>query len=531
MQPPLSQRPGNGFYPNSANGHGPDGHASSNGLNFTLLENIEAEQSVLGAMLIEPTAIDKAQAILNAPDFSRTSHQILFASITSLHAQSKPADIITLPTAMGTERLAEIGGMTYLTSLYDATPTAANVEHYARIVEEVAIQRQLAETTTRFSALASREGADTEVILSDARKALDRLEMRKAGLGKGKRPLAQCFIDLADVPPPPAELPYLWGPYLNQGAAHWLTGITGLGKSTLLYNITSALIEGRYLWGIECQPQRILYLDMESGDRGRSMKVQRLFRDRERPRGQLFFARDPIPLPERIGDLVKYAQDIGASLVIFDTARRCFKVKDENDNAEVYNTIVPCLDALKTAGVATLTLGHPPKNGGFGARGAGAQEDAGDINLALRLHKGEINDPDAVLSLTVTKNRLLGVGIPPLYLRRIGGDQFEIVDALSAGKPESDDPPSKLILCAQALTDFLSSRKDFKANYTALLDHVKDLGLSKGTMERTLDQLAEENTLTKIGRGVWGLTDHPGPGGDGEWETLSPASEAPVLTP
>jgi len=312
-----------------------------------------------------------------------------------------------------------------------------------------------------------------------------------------RKPIAERIVDLADVAPP-TELPLLFGQYLLKGHAHWLTGQTGLGKSTLLFNIACALAEGTPLWGIDCQQTRVLYCDMESGDMGRAHKIERLYREAPRVRGHLLFLREPVKLPDELPELLAFASERGVSLVIFDTARRCFSVKDENDNAEVYNRVVPTLDALKAAGVATLTLGHPSKNGNGSARGAGAQEDAGDVNLNLTMHRGEVGDKDGVIALRVSKNRLLGLGIPTLYLKRIGDDQFERLDTSEATPQE--EPVSKQIQCRQALMDILADT-EIGMTHGAMLEAAQRTGFAKATFARTLKAMkdAEEVRLTPDG--------------------------------
>ena len=323
-----------------------------------------------------------------------------------------------------------------------------------------------------------------------------------------RKPLPERLIDLADVPAPPAELPFLWGAFLNEGVSHWMTGRTGLGKSTFAFNLACALAEGRTLWGIECRPRRILYVDMESGDIGRSLKVQRLYKDRPRPLGKLLFVREPIRLPDESAALVAYLDTEKFDLVIFDTARRVFAVKDENDNAEVYNRIIPTLDALKVRGVATLTMGHPPKNGGLGARGAGAQEDAGDVNLLLTMHRGEVTDADGIIALSITKNRLLGLGQPPLYLKRIGHDQFERVDASSV--PPAEDVPEKQSprdRCRQAVLALLESNGGKAVAYKDVVNGVAAQGLAYATINRALKDLLDEKEVVQAKSGEYVLYD------------------------
>lgn len=308
-----------------------------------------------------------------------------------------------------------------------------------------------------------------------------------------RKPIADRIVDLADVAAP-TELPLLFGQYLLKASAHWLTGQTGLGKSTLVFNIACALAEGTALWGIDCEQTRILYCDMESGDVGRAHKIERLYREAPRVRGQLLFLREPIKLPEEAPELLAFVQQQQISLVIFDTARRCFSVKDENDNAEVYNRVTPTLDALKLAGIATLTLGHPSKNGNGSARGAGAQEDAGDVNLALSMHRGEVSDPAGVIALRVTKNRLLGLGIPPLYLRRVGEDQFERVDMDSAG-PAAEEPVSKQIQCRQFILDTFAA-SSAPISHGALLKMASAEGITKSTFAAAWKSMKTESEVT-----------------------------------
>jgi len=322
-------------------------------------------------------------------------------------------------------------------------------------------------------------------------------------------PIDDRVIDLSDVPPPPSELPYLFGPYLNKGASHWITGQTGLGKSTLMYNIMSSLAEGKELWSIPCEQHTVLYVDAESGDIGRSLKIDRLYGLAPKVTGRLYFMRLPVKMPEELDELVEFVKKKNITIVVFDTARRCFAVRDENDNAEVYRSVVPCLDRLKSEGIATVTLGHPSKSVNGRARGAGAQEDAGDVNLSLTMHRGSVEDKDGIIALKVTKNRLLGMGTPPLYLKRIGSDHFKRID--------DDDPvlrtegdlkvhePTNSERCQEAILETLNSLLWRRCQHQDLERAAKARGFPTATFGRAFRALRDSGEITKRADGQWEL--------------------------
>ena len=107
--------------------------------------SLEAEQSVLGGLLLENGASDRVADIVGADDFYSESHRVLYKTIMDLIADNKPADVVTLGEALGSlKKLEYIGGMAYLGALVENVPTAANIRRYAEIVRERAILRRLA---------------------------------------------------------------------------------------------------------------------------------------------------------------------------------------------------------------------------------------------------------------------------------------------------------------------------------------------------------------------------------------------------
>lgn len=103
----------------------------------TLPHNIEAEQAVLGAIFLVPDMIVTATEILEPEDFYRVSHQRIFSMMIRLTDKGEPIDLVTITTELDDlKMLDEVGGVSYLTDIANSVPTAANIEYYARIVEE-----------------------------------------------------------------------------------------------------------------------------------------------------------------------------------------------------------------------------------------------------------------------------------------------------------------------------------------------------------------------------------------------------------
>ncbi|MFK7847818.1 MAG: replicative DNA helicase [Rhodothermales bacterium] len=134
---------------------------------------MEVEQSVLGAMLIEKTAIPKAIEILAPDAFYQTKHEIIYSSILSLFERGNPVDLITLNEELkrrGT--LEEIGGAYYLTELTSRVDTAANIEYHARIIAEKSLMRKMIETMTGLIGQAYDPSTDAFELLDDSEREI-----------------------------------------------------------------------------------------------------------------------------------------------------------------------------------------------------------------------------------------------------------------------------------------------------------------------------------------------------------------------
>ncbi len=136
-------------------------------------QNTDAEQSVLGGILIENEALNKVVEILNSDDFYREAHRKIFRSMIALSEKNEPSDLITLTNELKYQNLLEeIGGASYLTSLIDSVPTAANIEYYAKIVKEKSILRRLIQAATEIVTQSYEDRGDVDTFLDDAERLI-----------------------------------------------------------------------------------------------------------------------------------------------------------------------------------------------------------------------------------------------------------------------------------------------------------------------------------------------------------------------
>lgn len=139
--------------------------------------SIEAEQSVLGAVMLEgDKAIDRIEGVIVDTDFYRQEHRLIFAALRKLSTAGRTIDVITTAEELDTAgTLERIGGLTYLGEIAQNTPSAANIKRYAEIVKERSLQRQLMVLAGEITARCTAPGADVAEIISQADAAMVQL--------------------------------------------------------------------------------------------------------------------------------------------------------------------------------------------------------------------------------------------------------------------------------------------------------------------------------------------------------------------
>jgi replicative DNA helicase len=142
--------------------------------------NLEAEQSVLGSLLIDRDAIIRVASFLRAEDFYTGANGLIYQAILDLYNRREPTDIVTLSDELQRRtQYDQAGGLSYLSSLLNAVPTAVHVEYYARIVERAATLRRLIGAGTEIVDIGFRDGMDTEEALDAAERAIFAVSQRR----------------------------------------------------------------------------------------------------------------------------------------------------------------------------------------------------------------------------------------------------------------------------------------------------------------------------------------------------------------
>ncbi|WP_195574001.1 replicative DNA helicase [Paenibacillus sp. 1001270B_150601_E10] len=154
-------------------------------------QNQEAEQAVLGAILLQSEALITAMERVQVEDFYLPGHQHIFEAMIELNEENQPIDLITLTSHLQDKKLLdEVGGVSYLARLANAVPTAANVDYYAQIIEEKSMLRRLIRTATQIVTESYAGDDDVGALLSDAERKILEISNQRSSSG---------FIAIKDV--------------------------------------------------------------------------------------------------------------------------------------------------------------------------------------------------------------------------------------------------------------------------------------------------------------------------------------------
>jgi AAA domain/DnaB-like helicase N terminal domain len=357
-------------------------------------QNLEAEESVLGAMLLSPAAIE-AVSFLAPDDFYRATHGRIYRAARELHAAGEPVDAITLADALEKRsELADVGGRVRVHELARLVPASANAAHYARMVRESATARR------RLAALHAAERAVLDGGLEahpDVRSELLASLDAEAPADAGWFESAGALLDEDD----PGPTPFLVAGLLVLGSIGALAGKWKIGKTWLLLELAVAIVTGRPAFGrFEVpDPGPVLLVVEESGRDALHRRLDALARGYGIEARQLddlhFAANRRVRLDDRHWQerLIAAGRALEARAIFLDPLVRLKGSGDEN----VQREMAPVLDYMRDLRDATgsaVVFSHHSGHDSHHLRGSSDLEAYWESKLALR------RDENGVLELT-----------------------------------------------------------------------------------------------------------------------------------
>ena len=153
--------------------------------------NVDAEQAVIGSLLLDRDALVKVSAFLLPDDFFRDSHRFVYEAMLDLYRRNEPSDIVTVTDELERhDRLAPVGGVAYIHSLATVVPTAIHIDYYARIVQRTSLKRRLISVAQRIVTLGYDDALDVDDAFNQSEQILFELIQRR---------IEHDFVPIADV--------------------------------------------------------------------------------------------------------------------------------------------------------------------------------------------------------------------------------------------------------------------------------------------------------------------------------------------
>ena len=421
-------------------------------LERTLPQSVEAEMSVLGAMILDNEVIGLVVQILNKYSFYKTIHQELFQTLVELYGKGQAVDLVILREELKRRSLLEkVGGVEYLIELEEAVPTIGNVEFYANIVHEKAVKRHLIEVTANIQKQAFDESSDTEQLLDTSESAIFDIAQKKFNTSSKKlnEILKETFSRIESIHDRQSRLTGLPTGYydlddykcgLQASELIIITARPSMGKTSLALNITE------HVGVVEKKPVLMFSMEMSAQQVAQNMLCSHTRIDSFKLRKGLLEDKHWSALSSGLGPLseapifiddtpsltvlelrakarrLKTQQDI--QLIVVDYLQMMAPPRAENRQQEI-SIISRSLKALaRELSIPVIVLsqlnravesreGHRPRMSDL--RESGSIEQ--DADVVILLHREDYFDPDkkdGTAELIIAKQRNGPIGVVKL---------------------------------------------------------------------------------------------------------------------
>lgn len=448
--------------------------------------NLEAEQSVLGAMMITPSVIPRVTKQITATDFYRESHRLIYNAILELGESVDPVTLTEKLRTGGT--LKQVGGRDYIFTLQQLFPVAANAPLYAEAVRTATLERRAASI--------GRDLMQGDVSVADAIGKLELLPVTSPSNVTGNRSLP--VIHLAEVPEP-GPMRYRVEKLVPENYPTLIYAAGGIGKSITSIHMGVCVAAGLPFAGLEVIQGRVLYIDFELSQEEQARRLHQITRGlglETAPSG-LDYLNPGIQenVPTNIKKLVPQLK--GYDFYIFDSLGAAMQ-----GDMEAAKDIVPFFQTIRSLGTV-LILDHQAKvQGGQDYKDKDAFGSVYKTNLSRSVWQLRQKKPDTGegLLLTLThKKTNFGPLYDPIGLQATFGHEFKLeAAAVSAEAKSESDTAYEKVKAALAKGPATGKR----------LEEVT--GHADGTIRRAISELQKGGYVHEYGKdgraSIWALT-------------------------
>lgn len=443
---------------------------------------LDAERSILGAMLQLPEAVPRGLAALKPAAFYHRANTKVFEAIARLHARGEPVDIITACAELDAHgHLAEAGGRERVCLLLDAASTSANLEHHARLVRHAYAARERVRIGTMLA-----NGTSTDPVATrDLIEYLDRLQQEAEGATNPAEEWARQGMSGSGLLEAtfPALPSWLGAGVLPAGELASLTGHSGVGKTYLTVQLMSALSHGHSFCGIATQSCRVGLIELEMPWNSIQSRVSTLHAGNFD--NMAFLCSPPgavrVNEPESQANLIAFVKLHQLDVLILDPFNRLHDL-DENSGSDMGHVLEGLHEVRRRTGVSILYLHHVRKTpsglpAGQHSRASSLDSGRGSSRLT--------NDPATCLALDETKGMVRltfgkvrhGLTPTPIYLKRNDRGFFDVSDDPALAKARRQDALEQMLTKAgyEGVSATVAS-EILKVSEQTIRDDMKKLG-------------------------------------------------------
>jgi len=324
-----------------------------------LPQNIEAEQSVLGSILIDCSVIDTVLNIITPDDFYKESHQKIYRAMGEMHKKNIPIDVFTLYDYMKSsgQLLEEVGGSSYLTLLTTIVPTTINVDYYAKIVKEKSSMRKLWEKGQRL--IQAIENGSDQSVIDNIREKINKSD--NANLNAEFKTESWREIIGSEEP----ELNYLIEDLILVGCLILLGGKPKVGKSLLGLLIALSIALGVSLWDKKVKQGGVLFISTEDGKIRLKKRIWKMIGNPNKYQPNFEFYINELNLSDMkaFKALKSKVLELKPKLIVLDPLINIFKKGELNSAGDMNLLLRPLQDLAKETGAAILVIHHARKSG------------------------------------------------------------------------------------------------------------------------------------------------------------------------